>query len=140
MLATAARVLVVLALLAGLFGLFVLDGANHSSIHSSPTFPADSSPDSPIVSAGPLEVTPPDHTLLRGPPIDPGYWDLVFMYAVSVVALCWTLARGVNRWRFDRQALAFEPREHPRVRPLAWIRTLLSRSTRSHPRATWRRD
>lgn len=135
------RFLALLVLLAGLFGLFVLDASNYSALHTAAAHPVDSDPYSSIVSLGDLEVTPPEHDLLRGDPVSPTFWDLVFMYSVSVVALGWTAARAINRWRFDRHRLAFEPRDRPRVRlSLARLRRVFESRHAAQSDRTWGRD
>lgn len=40
-------------------------------------------------------------------------WEFQYMYAVSLLGGLWTAARFVRGWRFDRDRLAFVPREQP---------------------------
>ncbi|MFC4247704.1 hypothetical protein ACFOZ7_12130 [Natribaculum luteum] len=41
-------------------------------------------------------------------------WELQYMYVVSLLGGLWVLGRFVRGWRFDREQLAFVPRERPR--------------------------
>lgn len=38
-------------------------------------------------------------------------WETTYMYAVSAVAVVWVFGRSVRGWRFDRERLAFVPRD-----------------------------
>ena len=44
-------------------------------------------------------------------------WESTYMYAISIVAVLWVLARGLRHWRIDLRRLTIEPRPTPPTRP-----------------------
>lgn len=51
-----------------------------------------------------------EHTLLAHESLVRDGWELAYMYAISIVAALWLLARALSQWRVNVRALRVEPR------------------------------
>lgn len=136
----AVRLLAIALLLVGFAGLLVYHGSSGPAFHHGAYDTADAEPDSPIVSVGPIDLTPPTHPLLRGGTYEPAILDQVYMYAVSIVGALWVLARLINGWRFDPERIALEPRDRPRYRLRPPLRRVRNTSRDRRLTTRWRRD